>query len=300
MPARPHHRAGPSARRAIALPATALTALLVGGVLAPVEAPTSPTDPAAAHLGPPGPDGTHPGTPAAARDGVPERQDEGVLDLLADRATTADDPAAPEWPGADEPAVAGLPDGDRRVSAEEPEASELPVTAESREGYLVLDGAATGGSGPERTFTVEVEPGLEADAAALASTVTEALLDEDASWARDHTLSRHADPETADIRIVLATPATVDERCGEAGLDTAGRHSCWDGERAMLNADRWRDGVEHVDDLDSYRRYLVNHEVGHGLGHGHVGCPGPGATAPVMMQQTLGLDGCEHNSLPYP
>ena len=37
---------------------------------------------------------------------------------------------------------------------------------------------------------------------------------------------------------------------------------------------------------------MVNHEVGHTFGHGHVGCPAGGEPAPVMMQQTEGVAPC--------
>ena len=52
------------------------------------------------------------------------------------------------------------------------------------------------------------------------------------------------------------------------------------------------------DFIRCHRSYLVNHEVGHYLGQGHVGCPQPGNKAPVMMQQSIDLGGCVRNAWP--
>lgn len=95
----------------------------------------------------------------------------------------------------------------------------------------------------------------------------------------------------------LATLGTTDELC--APLLTRGRVSCQNGSRVVLNAERWVDGAAaYGDDTAGYRRYLVNHEFGHALGRNHVGCPGRGRLAPVMMQQTKGLGSCRPNSWP--
>ena len=63
---------------------------------------------------------------------------------------------------------------------------------------------------------------------------------------------------------------------------------------------RWERGADDFRDLTTYRRYLVNHEFGHGVGHGHVDGPAPGAAALVMMQQTITTGACDANGWPYP
>ena len=147
-------------------------------------------------------------------------------------------------------------------------------------------------------FSVEVEAATGLDPETVATIVESALYDE-RSWARDLDLQRVA-PDEAWLHVIVGTPATVDRLCARAGLNTAGWLSCWNGRVAAINLDRWSQGVAHFDDLAVYRRYVVNHEVGHGLGHDHAGCGGSGRLAPLMAQQTKSLDGCLPNEWPHP
>jgi hypothetical protein len=68
-----------------------------------------------------------------------------------------------------------------------------------------------------------------------------------------------------------------------------------------LNEDRWRRALpdgSHLP-LGAYRAYMVQHELGHALGHPHAEtCATPGDPAPVMIQQTLGIGKCASNPFP--
>jgi len=151
-------------------------------------------------------------------------------------------------------------------------------------------------------YTVEADPALQNELAELLVTTDRALGDATHGWAAQgqRSLQRIDDPTTANIRIVLAPPDVVDSECAQAGLDTVGFYSCWDGWQTMLNSDRWAGATSEFSDLELYRTYLVNHEFGHGLGYDHEYCAGPGLLAPVMMQQTVSLRGCQANGLPFP
>lgn len=153
------------------------------------------------------------------------------------------------------------------------------------------------GDGPTVRFIVEVEEGTGVDPSRFADSV-EAIIFHARGWTgRDGISMQRVDDEPADLRITLAFPDTVDRLCRP--LDTRGAYSCWNHPRALINLSRWLHGAEtYGDDIANYRRYLISHEVGHGLGHGHRECPGDGEAAPVMLQQTIDLDGCERNPWP--
>ena len=73
--------------------------------------------------------------------------------------------------------------------------------------------------------------------------------------------------------------------------------SCFynDGGRVVLNESRWVRGATPFNgDIGGYRQYLINHEVGHGIGYeAHEACREDGALAPIMMQQSFGVANSE-------
>jgi hypothetical protein len=149
-------------------------------------------------------------------------------------------------------------------------------------------------------FDVRVEKGLPFDAEAVARFM-HGVLNDRRSWTGGGSwrFELVRSPQRADVHAYVATPRTTDRLC--APLRTRGKVSCQNGKSVVLNARRWAYGASaYGDGLVGYRTYLVNHEFGHVLGHQHVGCPGKGRRAPVMMQQTKGVAACRPNPWPAP
>ena len=208
-------------------------------------------------------------------------------------AAPLDGPAVPPSVGTGDAAGSVADAGD---GASAPDRGPVLLSAE---GVLIAPGGDVTGSGPRWRYTVEVEPGTGLDIEEVAAQVARALTDQ-RSWAHTRTLEQVDDPTSARIRLLVATPDTVDRLCAKVGLRTNGIFSCWNGRFAAMNSWRWEVGANGFDDLSTYRTYLINHEFGHGLGYGHIGCPEPGGPAPVMMQQSKSLGGCTPNGWPYP
>jgi hypothetical protein len=161
------------------------------------------------------------------------------------------------------------------------------------------------GTGPLRRYTVEIEAGVAEDGPAFAAAVEKTLSDP-RSWGHGGALSfQRVDSGDVDFRVSLTSAMTVRKLCGYTlPFET----SCYNGSlgRAVINDARWvRGAVAFSGNLAAYRNYVIDHEVGHGLGHAHEGCKKAGTLAPVMMQQTLGVltagvGACRPNPWPYP
>jgi hypothetical protein len=156
------------------------------------------------------------------------------------------------------------------------------------------------GHGTIRRYKVEVEGGIDLSASVAAHEISDILADPRGWTADGHDGFQLVSSGSADFVIKIATPNTVDTICGAAGLLTHGEVNCDVGSTVVVNLKRWMLGSpEFKGPIEGYRALIINHEVGHRIGHGHEGCPGPGKLAPVMMQQIKGLDGCKANEWPY-
>lgn len=183
-------------------------------------------------------------------------------------------------------------------------AARAPESGSGRVIPVVLPAIAAPTINPNRTVRIglEVEGDAGVDIDEAARIISSTLGDRRGWQTRDKVRFSAVSPADVqagdvDITIVLASPTLTDKLC--APLKTKGEVSCFNLRKVVLNVRRWTESVPgYADNLPDYRQYMVNHEVGHGLYHGHVECPGKGDLAPIMLQQSKGLDGCAQNPWP--
>ncbi|MEU1119359.1 MULTISPECIES: DUF3152 domain-containing protein [unclassified Streptomyces] len=172
------------------------------------------------------------------------------------------------------------------------------------------------GKGQLFRYRVDVEKGLGLDGELFAQAVQKTLND-DRSWAHGHARTfERISSGRPDFVVTLASPGTTGTWCAKSGLDTTQDNVSCDSaatDRVMINAYRWAQGAKTYGDavkkefgsaILPYRQMLINHEVGHRLGHNHTDCTKSGDLAPVMQQQTKFLehDGikCKANPWVFP
>jgi len=220
----------------------------------------------------------------------------------------------PSWPGASRtpPAPVPPPPPISATSAPVPVdlltiPGKLPTRGTGKFGYAAGLGKILGTEGPVRRFRVAVERGGGEDVAVFAAQVV-ATLGDRRSWAGGGRLrlQRVDGGAKSDFTVYLATRDTAGRMCANGGVNirVGGRPytSCRSTGKVIVNLDRWRLSAKPYLNakvpLTVYRQYVINHEVGHELGHHHQGCPKRGGPAPVMTQQTLALHGCTPNAWP--
>lgn len=175
--------------------------------------------------------------------------------------------------------------------------------------YRIAPGGSTvvgPAGGTLRRYQVAVQAGLSESVASVAGRVEQILGNTGQGWARGGQWRfQRVSNGPVDFIVELTTASDTEAICARYGLHTQGVVSCRGGRNVVINETRWRTGTDGVNSgstrysPEEYQILVINHEVGHALGHSHAGCPGSGAPAPVMMPQYFGLDGCVPNIWPY-
>ncbi len=104
--------------------------------------------------------------------------------------------------------------------------------------------------------------------------------------------------EGGDFSVVLAEASTVPSFSSVCSA----QWSCRVGRYVIINQMRWLHASPSWNARTSRcaatGTWSSTTRPATGSGHGHLGCSGEGNLAPVMMQQSKGLDGCRHNPWP--
>lgn len=110
----------------------------------------------------------------------------------------------------------------------------------------------------------------------------------------------NGDPNACDMTLTLASAdqmTTFSTECSD-------EYSCRVGNDVVINIDRWNNATEDWlnagGTVERYRTMVINHEVGHRLGHfdNETTCPAVNQPAPLMQQQSMDLLGCVPNEWP--
>ena len=167
------------------------------------------------------------------------------------------------------------------------------INEDSKDEWVLLDNVNSRDE-QKLNYAVKIEPSLGLDPLCIKNLLF-LILNNDTGWINvTEKQFQLTSVEESDFVYIFASPEKTDELC--APIETNSIYSCRKEQNIVLNFFRWQNGaVDFKNDMETYRIYLINHETGHILGWGHVGCPKEGAIAPVMMQQSKGTDGC----IPY-
>ena len=143
------------------------------------------------------------------------------------------------------------------------------------------------------TYIVRSRGTIKASMTTFAATVA-ATYGDGRGWVRGHRRFSRVS-SGGDFTVLLAEARYVPTYASICSI----QYSCRVGRNVIINQDRWRYGSRYFPgSLTQYRQMVINHETGHWLGNGHAYCGGRGQPAPVMQQQSKGMQGCKPNAWP--
>ena len=188
-----------------------------------------------------------------------------------------------------------------RKQREEIAALEAPLTDDARaEIYAkAKQTAVSSGAMPTRMTYCIASRGNVGSVDHFANTVYRALNDV-RGWPRAGVVFAQGQSGQCDVTITLAEAKELPSF--SAGCSE--EYSCRVGSDVIINKKRWDGAVQHWFDagatLAQYRTMVINHEVGHALGHidNETPCGGNKQSAPLMQEQSMFLKECSPNPWP--
>ena len=113
-----------------------------------------------------------------------------------------------------------------------------------------------------------------------------------------------ADPNTDPNACSMTLTLAAADQMTSFSTECSDEYSCRVGNDVVINVDRWNNATEGWlnagGTVERYRTMVINHEVGHRLGHldNELTCPAVNQPAPLMQQQSMDLLGCVPNEWP--
>ena len=128
-------------------------------------------------------------------------------------------------------------------------------------------------------------------------------LNDPRGWPRAGAVFQEADGTDPNACSMTLTLAAADQMTSFS-TECSDEYSCRVGNDVVINVDRWNNATEGWlnagGTVSRYRTMVINHEVGHRLGHldNELTCSAVNQPAPLMQQQSMDLLGCTPNEWP--
>ena len=195
-------------------------------------------------------------------------------------------------------------DGKDDANTSDQQSTPEPLTDDERAAILSKAEQTATESGNELiTYTYCVaSKGEVGDLTEFSDTVFSALNDP-RGWPRAGAVFQEADGTDPNACSMTLTLAAADQMTSFS-TECSDEYSCRVGNDVVINVDRWNNATEGWlnagGTVSRYRTMVINHEVGHRLGHldNELTCSAVNQPAPLMQQQSMDLLGCTPNEWP--
>lgn len=207
-----------------------------------------------------------------------------------------------------QPDNADSTDGKGNTDASDQQSTPEPLTADERADILAKaeQTASESGNGIITYTYCVASRGEVGDLTEFANTVFSTLNDP-RGWPRAGAVFQesegadpNSDPNACSMTLTLASA----DQMTSFSTECSDEYSCRVGNDVIINIDRWNNATEGWRNaggtVERYRTMVINHEVGHRLGHldNELTCPAVNQPAPLMQQQSMDLLGCVPNEWP--